>query len=101
MRAVLNAFEVAIFNQGDSRARGSGDMILIRDRRLQFYDFLTHVYCPVCDNKRVAKTTRCFTDIATQQIDKSVAMANGNTSECLSSSVPDAAPARERAYRLS
>src|SRR5438034_6679108 len=40
----------------------------------------------------LAKTIRCFIDIATQQIDKSVAVAKGNTNERLSSSVPIAAP---------
>lgn len=40
----------------------------------------------------LAKATRCFIDIATQQIDESVAVAKGNTSERLSSSVPIAAP---------
>src|SRR6266850_6777615 len=46
-------------------------------------------------NQRVAilaETSRCFIDIATQQIDKSVAVANGHTSERLSNSVPIAAP---------
>src|SRR5258705_3622485 len=39
-----------------------------------------------------AETSRCFIDIATQQIDKSVAVANGHTNERLSNSVPIAAP---------
>ena len=46
-------------------------------------------------NQRVAilaETSRCFIDIATQQIDKSVAVANGHTNERLSNSVPIAAP---------
>ena len=40
----------------------------------------------------VAETSSCFIDIATQEIDTSVAVANGNTNERLSSRVPIAAP---------
>ena len=55
--------------------------------------FLTHVYCRICrHNALLATTSRCFIDIATQQIDKNVAVARGNTNECLSSRVPIAAP---------
>src|SRR5207244_10957440 len=79
--------------QGDCLARRSVSMIFIDDLSLQSYYFFTHVYCPLCrHNTRVSKTTRCFIDIATQQIDKSVAVAKGNTSERLSSSVPINAP---------
>ena len=40
----------------------------------------------------LAETPRCLIDIATQQIDKSVAVANGHTNERFSNSVPIAAP---------
>src|SRR6266850_4215093 len=40
----------------------------------------------------LGETSRCFIDIATQQIDKSVAVANGHTNERLSNSVPIASP---------
>jgi hypothetical protein len=40
----------------------------------------------------VAEPARCFIDIATQEIDTSVAVANDNTNERLSSRVPISAP---------